>query len=62
MLNKQNQLEKAVVDTKAAFDVAYDAWDTAGDYTEEAEEAAWVALVKAKLDLLKYLKEQQDNG
>ncbi len=65
---KLEQLEKDVVDTKAAFDVAAyaradaawgaaDAWDAA----EDAEDAAWVALVKAKRDLFKYLKEQ-DNG
>ena len=64
-MSKLEQLEKNVVGTKAAFDVAAyaradaawgaaDAWDDA----EDAEDAAWVAWVKAKQELFKYLKEQ----
>ena len=67
-LTKLEQLEKNVVDTKAAFDVAvaayavYDAVFAAdGDtvakatYAAYAAEAAWD---KAKLELNNYLKEQ----
>ena len=64
MLTKREQLEKNVVDTKAAFDVAVDAtddaWgdDAAWDAAEDAEAAAWDAWVKAKQELAEYLKEQ----
>ena len=50
MLSKQAQLEKNVAGTKTAFDYAFD-----------AENVAHAALVKARLDLSNYLKEQQDN-
>tara|TARA_R110000764_G_scaffold213285_1_gene299672 strand:- start:195 stop:350 length:156 start_codon:yes stop_codon:yes gene_type:complete len=46
-LTKLETLEKAVVDTKAAFDVAY-----------AAESVAWYAWDEARLDLNNYLKEQ----
>ena len=49
-LTKLEQLQKKVADTKAAFDAAY----------FDAAAAAWVALVKAKLELAKYLKEQDN--
>ena len=59
-MNKQERLEKAVVDTEAAWDAAYDAWDAADAWDDitDAEDAAWVALVKAKKKLAEYLKEQ----
>ena len=59
-LTKQERLEKAVVDTEAAWDAAYDAWDAADAWDDitDAEDAAWVALVKAKQELFKYLKEK----
>ena len=50
-LTKREQLEKNVVDTAAASNAAYDA------------DAAWVAAwdaAKAKLELNKYLKEQDN--
>ena len=62
-MTELERLQKAVVDTEAAWDAAYDAayaadavgpWDDA----EDAEDAAWVALVKAKQELFKYLKEK----
>ena len=67
-LSKRERLEKAVADTKAAFDVAAyaasdavwgtaDVWDDACD----AEDAAYAALVKAKRELNEYLKEQDDD-
>ena len=65
-MSKREQLEKAVVDTKAAYDVAYaahdaawgasDAWDADAD----AEFAAHDAWVKAKRELNNYLKEQDN--
>ena len=66
-MNKLERLKKSVVDTKAAFDVAayatHDAvwgaafaWDDACD-AEDAADAAWV---KAKQELAKYLKEQDN--
>ena len=65
-LTKLETLEKAVVDTKAAYDVAYDAYEAFfaayGDAVADAyEDAAYAALVKAKRALARYLKEQQDN-
>ena len=61
MMTKQERLEKNVVDTKAAYDVAFaaavDAWGAA----DATEDAAWDALVKAKLELAEYLKEQDDD-
>ena len=62
-LTKREQLEKAVVDTKAAFDVAEaaysaaawheaDAWDNSAD-----AEDAWF---KVRLELADYLKEQDN--
>ena len=66
-LTELEQLERAVLDTKAAFDVAVDAndaaWGTADawDYAADAEDVAWDAWVKAKQELRNYLKEQ-DNG
>ena len=70
-MSKREQLEKNVVDTKAAYD-AYDAaYDAAyaayaasyADYAayDAATYAAYAAWVKAKLELKEYLKEQQDN-
>ena len=69
-LTKLERLEKAVVDTEAAYGVAYAASDAAYDVAYAAYAAAWDdawdaaydAWVKAKLDLSNYLKEQQDNG
>jgi|TARA_R110001599_G_scaffold65339_3_gene184061 hypothetical protein len=49
-------LEKAVVDTKAAYDAAWDAADDAWDAAADAY-APWL---KAKLDLNNYLKEQDN--
>ena len=49
-MSKREQLEKAVVDTKDAFDAAY-----------AANAAAWYAWDEAERELAKYLKEQQDN-
>ena len=64
-MSKLEQLEKNVVGTKAAFDVAAyaraDAAWGAADAWDAAEEAAWVALVKARLELNRYLKEQDDD-
>jgi hypothetical protein len=64
-MSKRIQLEKNVVDTEAAHDAAYKAWEDAWDTdaadaadVEDAEDAAWVALVKAKQELFKYLKEK----
>ena len=59
-LTKREQLEKNVVDTKAAFAAAWDdAWDAADDDWDAAADdyAAWF---KAKLDLSNYLKEQDN--
>ena len=64
-MDELERLEKAVVDTKASFDASFDAasdavWGTADawDDAEDAEEAAWVALVKARLELNRYLEVQ----
>tara|TARA_R110000744_G_scaffold358071_1_gene465048 strand:- start:16 stop:189 length:174 start_codon:yes stop_codon:yes gene_type:complete len=57
-MTKQEQLEKKVADTEAAFDDAEAAFDDADD----AYAATHAARSKAKLELKEYLKEQQDNG
>ena len=65
-LTKLEQLEKDVLDTKAAFDdekAAYDysfneAFDTAYAIYNDATYTAWS---KAKRDLSNYLKEQDNN-
>ena len=52
MMTKLEQLEKNVVDTEAAKDAVFAAYDA---------DAAWVAAwdaAKAKLELSNYLKEQ----
>ena len=54
-LTKLETLQKAAVDAKAAFDVAY-AYDAA------AWGAAYDAWYKAKDELAEYLKEQQKNA
>lgn len=51
MLTELERLEKNIADTKTAFDYAFD-----------AENVTYAALVKARLELEDYLKEQQDNG
>ena len=57
-LTKLETLQKAVVDTEAAFDAAwdaaYDAWGDADAWdaiTDDAKYAAYAALVKAKREL-----------
>ena len=50
-MSKLERLEKEVVGTKDSFDDAY-----------AAEAAAWDAWDEAKLELARYLKEQQDNA
>ena len=61
-MTKREQLEKNVVDTKAAFAAAWDdAWDAADDAWDAAVDA-YEPWFKAKLELSNYLKEQQDNG
>ena len=66
MMTKLEQLEKKVVDTKDAYEAAFDAanaaWgaDAAWDAAEDAEDAAADAWVKAKLELAEYLKEQDE--
>ena len=65
-MNKKEQLEKAVVDTEAAFGAAVDATDAAWgaadawDAAEDAEATAWDAWVKAKRELVNYLKEKDN--
>ena len=71
-MSKLERLQKRVVDTEAAFDDAEAAFDDAvcADATADAATHAayddWddkrAALVKARLELKEYLKEQQDNG
>ena len=51
MLTELERLEKNIANTKTAFDYAFD-----------AENVTYAALVKARLELEDYLKEQQDNG
>ena len=53
-MSKREQLEKNVVDTKAAY---ADAWAAADDAWDDIEIAAWDAWVKAKRELNEYLKE-----
>ena len=76
-MSKLERLKKAVVDTSAssdaasydtaasfdaAFEAAYDAEDSAFDAAWDAEDvAAWDAGVKAKLELARYLKEQDND-
>ena len=67
VLTKLETLQKAVVDTKAAFVVtAYAAsdavWVTADVWNDAYgdDPDAYAALVKAKLELAKYLKEQDN--
>ena len=55
-LTKLERLKEKVADTYAEAHAVY-AYANAADV---AEEAAWVALVKAKRDLFKYLKEQDN--
>ena len=64
-LTKLEQLQKAVVDTEAAYNAAANAasdavWGTADAWDDacDAEDAAYAALVKARRELAKYLKEQ----
>ena len=52
MGKKRERLEKAVVDTDAAYEAAYKAWEDAWD--------TYAARLKAKLELANYLKEQDD--
>ena len=55
-------LQKVVVDTAAAHDAAYKAWEDAWD--TDAADASHVALVawfQARDELEDYLKEQQGN-
>ena len=64
-MTELERLEKAVVDTEAAFDVAEAAYSAAAWHAEDAwdniadAEDAWF---KVRLELADYLKEQQDNG
>jgi hypothetical protein len=51
-MTKLETLQKAVVDTAAAHDAAYKAWEDAWD--------TYAARLKAKLELEDYLKEQDD--
>ena len=63
-MNKREQLEKAVVDTKAACSAADDVYDAAYDDADDADDAwdaAYDAWDKAKDELAEYLKEQQKN-
>ena len=57
-MSKREQLEKNVVDTKAAY---ADAWAAADDAWDDIEIAAFDAWVKAKRELASYLKEQDDD-
>ena len=50
-MTKREQLQKAVVDTKAAFDAAY----------FDAAAAAWAAYRKALQELEDYLEEQDND-
>ena len=50
-MTELERLEKAVVDTKTAFDYAYDVAEADKFLVDQAEKA-----------LAEYLKEQQDNG
>ena len=62
-LTEQERLEKNVVDTEAdyrRYKAAADLWNA--EVFDDAVFAAYAALVKAKLALAEYLKEQQDNG
>ena len=59
-MTELEQLQKNVVDTKAAYDVAHNAWDTWDAWYDAcadcaARRGAWE---KARLDLSNYLKEQ----
>ena len=65
-MNELERLEKKVVDTKAAFYVAAYAasdavWGTVWGTACDAEDAAWDALVKAKLELANYLQEKDND-
>ena len=55
-MTKQEQLQQKVADTYAEAHAVY----AVANAADVAEEAAWVALVKAKRDLFKYLKEQDN--
>ena len=66
------QLRKNVADTKAAFDATADAFDATADavcaYADVVVDAAYddwegkrAALVKARLELNRYLKEQDND-
>ena len=61
-LTKLKQLRKNVADTQAAFAAAWDdAWhtDAVWDAADAVyDDAAYAALVKARRELAKYLKEQ----
>ena len=57
-MTKLEQLQEKVVDTKAAYRVAYDSADVAFDVAW----VAWGAWSKAERELAEYLKEQQDNA
>ena len=62
-MSKLEQLEKAVVDTKAAYDAAHNAWDSWDSWYDAcADCAAWRgAWEKAELELSNYLKEQDND-
>ena len=68
-LTKLEQLEKNVVDTEAAHDAAYkaweDAWDTDAADAADVEDAAYVAYdnyFKAKRELANYLQGQDNEN
>ena len=59
-LTKLETLQKAVVDTKAAYAAAWDAaWDADDDAWDAAADA-YAPWFKAKLELDEYLKEQDN--